>query len=234
MSESSISGKVLGTWAGHRVCLTALSAHERCARNPSPDGGALDPSASHPMKEDVMPTSKSTSTKSSSSKSASHGKTTSQPEAVKLLVKDHREVSKLFKAYQKLVKDEASADEKTALVQEICTMLKVHTMIEEEIFYPVARDIVEQDMVDEAVVEHASAKDLIAQIEAMQPDEELYDAKVTVLGEYIEHHVKEEEEEMFPKVTKARSDVDFDELGEQMSARKEELMSEMGADGAVH
>lgn len=184
-----------------------------------------------------MPTSKSTSSKSSSSKSASasQGKTAaSQPEAVKLLVKDHREVSKLFKAYAKLVKDEAEGSEKQALVSEICTMLKAHTAIEEELFYPAARDLIEQDMVDEAVVEHASAKDLISQIEAMQPDEELYDAKVTVLGEYIEHHVKEEEEEMFPKVLKARSDVDFDELGEQMTARKEELLGEMGADGAMH
>lgn len=183
-----------------------------------------------------MPTSKSTSSKSSTAKSttASQGKTASQPEAVKLLVKDHREVSKLFKAYAKLVKDEAEGAEKQALVSEICTMLKAHTAIEEELFYPAARDLIEQDMVDEAVVEHASAKDLISQIEAMQPDEDLYDAKVTVLGEYIEHHVKEEEEEMFPKVLKARSDVDFDELGEQMTARKEELLGEMGADGAMH
>lgn len=183
-----------------------------------------------------MPTSKSTSAKSSASKSssASHGKATSQPEAVKLLVKDHREVSKLFKAYAKLVKDEADGSEKQALVSEICTMLKAHTAIEEELFYPAARELIEQDKVDEAVVEHASAKDLISQIEAMQPDEDLYDAKVTVLGEYIEHHVKEEEEEMFPKVLKARSEVDFDELGEQMSARKEELLGEMGADGAMH
>ena len=87
---------------------------------------------------------------------------------------------------------------------EICVTLTVHATIEEELFYPAAREAeVETDLLDEAEVEHASAKDLIAQIEGMGPDDELYDAKVTVLGEYIDHHVKEEEGEMFPKCRKA-------------------------------
>jgi len=80
----------------------------------------------------------------------------------------------------------------------------VHATVEEELFYPAARDVLEkdEDLVDEATVEHASAKDLIAQIQSMEPSDELYDAKVTVLGEYIDHHVKEEEDEMFPRFAK--------------------------------
>jgi hemerythrin-like domain-containing protein len=110
-------------------------------------------------------------------------------------------------------------------------MLTVHATIEEEIFYPAARDVLpEEDLVDEATVEHATAKDLIAQIESMLPDEDLYDAKVKVLGEYIDHHVKEEEEEMFPKVRSAGLDVAA--VGEQLKARQEELMSEAAENAA--
>jgi hypothetical protein len=103
----------------------------------------------------------------------------------------------------------------------------VHTTVEEEIFYPAAREALqEQDLLDEADVEHASAKDLIGQIQTMDPSEDLYDAKVTVLGEYVNHHVQEEEKEMFPQCKKAK--MPLDELGEQMQARKQELMAEMG------
>jgi hemerythrin-like domain-containing protein len=103
----------------------------------------------------------------------------------------------------------------------------VHATIEEEIFYPAAREgIKDEDLVDEATVEHASAKDLIAQIQQSEPDEELYDAKVKVLGEYIDHHVKEEEGELFPQARRAK--LDLDALGEQLLERKSELMSEMG------
>jgi hemerythrin superfamily protein len=101
--------------------------------------------------------------------------------------------------------------------------LTVHAQLEEEIFYPAAREALEeQDLLDEAEVEHASAKELIAQLESTKPGAELYDAKVTVLGEYIDHHVKEEEKQMFPKVRKAR--LDLEELAAQMKARKEALM----------
>ena len=106
-------------------------------------------------------------------------------------------------------------------------MLTVHATIEEEIFYPAAREAeVESDLLDEAEVEHASAKDLIAQIQEMSPEDELYDAKVKVLGEYVQHHVQEEEGELFVRCQSA--DMDLDELGDEISARKDELMEELG------
>jgi hemerythrin superfamily protein len=151
------------------------------------------------------------------------------PDAIKLLTQDHAEVKKLFKEYEKLAKDEADGEERQALAEQICGMLTVHAQIEEEIFYPAAREVLDEeelDLVDEANVEHASAKDLIAQIQGMSPDEDLYDAKVKVLGEYIEHHVKEEEKELFPSVKKAKLDVKS--LGEELLQRKEELMAELG------
>src|SRR5690606_9261313 len=98
-----------------------------------------------------------------------------------------------------------------------------------EIFYPALREVLEeQDLLDEAEVEHATAKDLITQLEGMDADEPLYDAKVTVLGEYINHHVKEEEGEMFKQAKSAK--VDLSELGEELATRKEELKAEMGLD----
>lgn len=181
-----------------------------------------------------MPTTaKKTASKSStktSSKATGSSRSSARsgpPDAVQLLVADHKEVKKLFKEYEKLVEAEAADDDKKALAEQICMLLTVHAQIEEEIFYPATREsIEEQDLLDEAEVEHASAKDLIAQIQGMEPSEELYDAKVIVLGEYVDHHVKEEESEMFPKVKK--SDLDLDAIGEELSARKEELMLEMG------
>lgn len=166
--------------------------------------------------------------KTATRKTAAHKpRASAGPDAVKLLVTDHKEVKALFKAYEKLVKDEADADEKQATAHKICTMLTVHATIEEEIFYPAARGAIEeQDLLDEATVEHATAKDLIAQIEAMSPGDDLYDAKVKVLNEYIEHHVQEEEGELFTKVKK--TELDLAELGEQLSARKEELLAELG------
>lgn len=180
-----------------------------------------------------MPSSKSTST-ASHAKRGTSTRSASNPAAIKLLMADHKEVKKLFKAYGKLVKDEAGGDEKQALASQICAMLKIHTTIEEEMFYPAAREALsEQDLLDEAQVEHDSAKELISQIESMSPDEELYDAKVTVLGEYVEHHVGEEEGEMFPKLTKAKG-LDLDELGQEMVTRKEALMADMGLDAQRH
>ena len=136
--------------------------------------------------------------------------------ATKLLMADHKEVHAMFQQYKKLADADAEASEREALATEICHALTVHATIEEELFYPAAR---------EAEVEHASAKALIAQIEAMSPDDDLYDAKVTVLGEYIDHHVKEEEGELFPKCRK--SDMDLESLGEALAARKQELTAEM-------
>ena len=140
--------------------------------------------------------------------------------AISLLMKDPKTVKALFEQYEGL--SDRSFATKKKLADQICHELTVHTQIEEEIFYPaVRRPIHDGDLMDEAVVEHASAKELIAQILAMDPSEDLYDAKVTVLSEQIEHHVQEEEGDMFPKVRK--TGVDLDALGEQMAARKEQL-----------
>ena len=149
-------------------------------------------------------------------------------DAVALLTADHAKVKKLFAEYEK-TKESASDEDKGALAMEICTEVTVHATAEEEIFYPAVREAIDEtELVDEADVEHASAKDLIAQISESSPDEELYDAKVKVLGEYIDHHVKEEEGEMFPKAKKAK--IDLLALGEQIEARKEELMADLGVD----
>ena len=147
-------------------------------------------------------------------------------DAIALLTDDHEEVRQLFEQYQEFADDTSADDEaKRTLAEEICTMLTVHATIEEEIFYPAAREAeVEEDLLDEAEVEHASAKDLIAQIQSMSPDDELYDAKVTVLGEYVDHHVQEEEGEMFPKCRRAK--MDLAGLAEQLAERKSELMAE--------
>lgn len=177
-------------------------------------------------------TRKATSTSSGATKSTGRRTTASKNDAIKLLTADHKEVKALFKDYNKMAEKGADADERQALAQKICLMLKVHTTIEEEIFYPAAREAIgDEDLLDEAVVEHASAKDLIAQIEGMSPDEDLYDAKVKVLGEYIEHHVKEEEGELFPEVKK--SDADLAELGAEMATRKQALLAKMGMDTAA-
>ena len=151
-----------------------------------------------------------------------------QQDAIAMLTADHRKVKKLFTEFSKL-KDEGSDEDKASIVEQICNELKVHTTIEEEIFYPAVRKAIDDaDLMDEALVEHAGAKDLIAQLEEASPDDDLYDAKVTVLGEQIDHHVEEEEGEMFPKAKKAK--VDTQVLGGVMLKRKYALMTEMGLD----
>jgi len=149
-------------------------------------------------------------------------KTMREPDAVDLLTDDHLAVAALFQRYERLSRREAGADERRALAQQICEMLKVHPQIEEEIFYPAARaGGIDADKLDEAKVEHTSAKDLIAQIEAGNPDDDLYDAKMTVLREYIQHHVVEEHTEMFTKCR--RSDMDLVTLRGELEARKASL-----------
>ena len=143
-------------------------------------------------------------------------------DAIALLKADHEKVKDLFEKFDKL--SDRSKVNKKKIADQICMELTVHAQVEEEIFYPAVREpIKDDDLMDEAVVEHASAKDLIAQISEMDPGDDLYDAKVKVLSEQIEHHVEEEEGEMFPKVRKTK--VDLVALGEQMAARKEELMA---------
>ncbi len=173
-------------------------------------------------------TSKSSTSKAASpSAAAKSGSAARSPDAIALLKADHAEVKKCFQAYDKLATAEADSDERQALAEKICSLLTVHATIEEEIFYPAAREALGEDvnLVDEADVEHAGAKDLIAQIEAMSAEDDHFDAKLKVLGEYIDHHVKEEQDEMFPKCREA--DMDLKGLGVELAARKEELVTEM-------
>ena len=153
-------------------------------------------------------------------------------EAIAQLTGDHARVKKLFGQYNRLAKSEAESSERQELALMICAELTAHATAEEEIFYPAAREALDDaDLIDEAEVEHASAKDLIAQIQSASPEDELFDAKVKVLGEYIDHHVQEEEGEIFPKVRKAK--LDTVELGEEIAARKAEIMGELGMDMAM-
>ena len=135
-----------------------------------------------------------------------------------MLRDDHARVEEMFGRFA----NARGGDRKEKLVEQICTELEVHMQLEEDIFYPAVRAAIgDDDLMDEATVEHQTVKDLIAQLKRMSAGEELYDAKVTVLSEYIKHHVKEEHAEMFPKAR--RSGVELLDLGEQMRARKEEI-----------
>ena len=148
-------------------------------------------------------------------------------DAIALLKADHRNVEQLFAAFE----EAKGASRKEKLAREICTELKIHTLLEEEIFYPAFEGKIEQDLLDEAIVEHDGAKLLINDIEEGGPDEEFYDAKVKVLSEQIEHHVGEEEkpaEGLFAQCRK--TEVDLVALRDRMLARKEELMAQ--AEGA--
>jgi hemerythrin superfamily protein len=153
-------------------------------------------------------------------------RSTQAQDAIAMLTADHKRVKTLFSEFDKL-KEEGSDEEKSAIVEQICNELKIHAEIEEEIFYPAVREAIDDsDLMDEAIVEHAGAKELIAQLEEASPEDDLYDAKVTVLGEQIDHHVKEEEGDMFPKARKAK--VDTEALGARMLKRRMALMQEMG------
>ncbi|HZE61643.1 MAG TPA: hemerythrin domain-containing protein [Burkholderiales bacterium] len=145
--------------------------------------------------------------------------------AVDLLKADHDKVKKAFKEFQKMDRDDGEACRE--LVSRVCDDLRMHTTLEEEIFYPAVREAIDDDdIMNEAAVEHETAKMLIEQLENMEPDDPNYFATFTVLGEYVTHHVKEEEDEMFPQAQKAK-ELDLEALREQMGSRKEELMAEM-------
>ncbi len=151
-----------------------------------------------------------------------------QPDAIALLKADHRKVEELFEKFESA----KGKSQKEQLARQICTELTVHTIIEEEIFYPACKGKTEDDLLNESYVEHDGAKVLIAEIEAGGPDEEFYEAKVKVLSEQIEHHVEEEEkrsEGLFAQARKAG--LDMDALGAQMAARKEELLGQIKAQG---
>jgi hemerythrin superfamily protein len=146
--------------------------------------------------------------------------------AIDFLEEDHRQVEDFFEEYEKL--EDGSA--KAQLALKICMALQVHTQIEEEIFYPAAREAIEKpELIDEAVVEHAAAKKLISEIEDMQPEDELYDARVKVLQEQVLHHVEEEEGELFPQVES--SELDVEALGKKMTERKVVLVKQVAGEG---
>ena len=146
--------------------------------------------------------------------------------AIALLKADHRAVEELFEKYEK------SRSKKAEIAQKICAELIVHTIIEEEIFYPACKEAgIEDDMLDEAYVEHDGAKMLIAQLREGTPDDEFYDAKVKVLAEEIKHHVKEEEQRDGIFAAAKAAGMDMDALGEKLAARKRELMAEIEEEG---
>ena len=149
----------------------------------------------------------------------------SSQDALQLLTADHREVKAMFQQYDKLAEAGGRGDERMLLASQICVALTLHAQVEEEILYPAARQALtsDEDLVDEAYVEHASAKSLVAQIKTMTSDQPLFDAKLKVLGEYVDHHVKEEENELFPKLHKSR--LDLGAMGERIAQRKKQLMA---------
>lgn len=127
-------------------------------------------------------------------------------DALEPLLEDHQKVKKLFKDFEKA----KEPDQKEEIAREVCEELKRHTRLEEEVFYPAVRELGEEDLtelLDEAEVEHATAKDLIEQVDQSGPDDDLFAARVTVLGEYVNHHVQEEEEELFPRLVKHKADL---------------------------
>jgi hypothetical protein len=149
-----------------------------------------------------------------------------EPNAIDLLKKDHDDVAALFEDYEMLAEGDGEGGDRRALSTRICGLLAVHSMIEEEIFYPAAREAkVDAHLLDEAEIEHGSAKQLIAEIGAAQSSEALYDARVKVLGEYIRHHVKEEEGELFPACRK--SEMNLTEIGARLQKRKSQLMRKL-------
>lgn len=152
-----------------------------------------------------------------------------QQDAIDILLEDHKKVQKMFKDFEKLDRQDTEACEE--LVSTACTELKIHSLLEKELFYPAVRDQVEkeedEDLLNEAEVEHQTVDQLIETLEGMDPGDAMYAAHFTVLSEYVKHHVQEEEKEMFPRVKKLKG-LDLEALGEEMMGRKEELMSELG------
>jgi hemerythrin superfamily protein len=163
----------------------------------------------------MVTSSKTAVTSQAKPKSVSAGK-----DAIALLKADHQAVSEMFAEYEK----QTNKAKKKALASEICLALSVHAQIEEEIFYPAVKAALKDKLlVPEASVEHDGIKRLVSEIEDVEPDSEMFDAKVKVLSEYVKHHVKEEQNEMFPQARE--SSLDMDDLGEKLAARKEELLA---------
>lgn len=161
-------------------------------------------------------------TKSPAAKKTAARKTAPKaPDAITMLRDDHKKVSALFEEYEK----SRSATKKQDIVSTICLELSVHATLEEEIFYPAVRAALkDRELVPEAIVEHATLKEFIAKVEGKVPDGDMFDAQIQVMGEYVKHHVKEEQNEMFPKARSTK--LDMAELGQRMMERKQELLAD--------
>jgi hemerythrin superfamily protein len=165
-----------------------------------------------------------TPARKSPAKTVAARKTPRATDATVLLRADHKRVSDLFEQYESA----RSQAKKKSLVALICTELTVHAQVEEEIFYPAVKAALkDKELVPEATVEHATLKELIAQVRDKEPDGEMFDAKIQVMSEYVKHHVKEEQNEMFPKARASK--LDLNDLGERIAARKQELMESQPA-----
>ena len=171
---------------------------------------------------------KSAKTPRKSAKRKAPSSTPKPQEATALLRADHKKVSELFAQYEKA----RATSRKQAIVAQICTALTVHARIEEEIFYPAVKAALkDHELVPEANVEHAAVKDLIAQVEGVVPDGEMFDARIKVMSEFVKHHVKEEQNEMFPKARSSK--LDLVELGARLAARKQELLASTASPTAL-
>ncbi len=148
-------------------------------------------------------------------------------DALELLRADHDKVKALFGAFESIKGKHDEDRRKAELVDEICYELTMHSMLEEEIFYPMLRSTIDDELLDEADIEHAGARALIGQLEIMAPGDDHFDATVTVLGEEVEHHIEKEESELFEAARSAG--IDLDELGEQLAARQEELEEDLSS-----
>ena len=178
-----------------------------------------------------MPHSSTTSASTSTARRTSRGSASARQMVFDMLKDDHKRLKTAIRRFEKLdIEDDA--EECEAIVRQACTELEVHAELEEQIFYPAAREAMkEADLIDEAEVEHMSAKMLIEQLKGMGPQDEKFKATFTVLGEYVKHHVKEEESEMFVQLEKAR--LDWSALCEEMQQRRSELMQEHGLSDAA-
>jgi hemerythrin-like domain-containing protein len=173
-----------------------------------------------------MPRNTPSKGSSKTSRTSSRASSKSSQDALHILAEDHKKVLDLFEEFESL-KNDPDEEAKQLLIETACAELTIHAQVEEEVFYPAAREAIDDmDLLDEAEVEHASAKQLITELASMEPGDDLYDAKFTVLGEYVKHHIHEEEKELFPKLKKA--EIDLDELGKEIRQRKLELREELG------
>jgi hemerythrin-like domain-containing protein len=177
-----------------------------------------------------MPSTRSTSQSTTGgTRAASRAESSARAEIINMLKEDHKRAKKAFRQFEKLDPHE-DAEQCQAIVEQTCAELKVHSTLEEELLYPAARRLLsEEDLIDEAEVEHATAKSLIEQLGSMTPDDEKYAATFKVLGEYVNHHVKEEENEIFPQLGRAKGE--WQGLCDEMNSRRDELMQQLLPEG---